>query len=890
MTKRKPQGNAQDASTGPYSDQALATRERQVPEQEKDEVKKILARIGRAKQLQDTYNNTILPRLRRLQSGAYKSDSEESQVRTNLIFATQATLLPHTYAKNPEIAVTPTESVSDKGYEAVDKFCKTAQIAINRFLVEEAKLKPRVKSNIRSAMATSVGWLKLSFQHSLTAGDPLILRRAQDMQDNLRRVEYLIQKSAAELDPVKLNQQREELKSALKGLLDNQEVKTFKGFALDRVMSEDIFILDESIKEFDEYVDARAMAHRIWMSDEEFERTFGFGVPVSATKYAQPAANANSMEAGATPTTPASSDANAECFRAVYEVWDREANVVYVVCEGMHEYCRPPAAVKHASERWYPFFCLGFNVVEGRWRPLADTELLEKLQEEYNRTRYLFAEARKEAIPTWVFRKAGGLTEEDIEALKNRKSRRFIGVEGNPSVPIKQDIDSFPGVVIDPVAYDVTLIRNDMDMMVGLSDASRSNLIQAKTATEAEIMKQALMTRVAERQDANEDMIGDIALSVLQIALRAFSAQEIGELCGEGAAEAWPKEDLTVDTIFRKVRVMVKAGSSGKPNIMKERESWAQVMPIIQKAAEQVYQFRTVGQFDLANSAIELLRETLQRFDEKIDVERFVPKQEVDDKGQPVNDPRNQAMQQVQQMQQQMQELQQQFQQCQQELQQCQMDLKVEKQGNDVRKSEAEAKAAVEVARETSKAQRDEQLFAQKHQKDMDALAAKEQRERADDEAKSAREVADIEAQGRIDAEKEAAQAAIRSAELNAKLRESTFNAAVSAASTIMAKRMEPKPGKDGAVVKGEDLSPKEIGDGIVVIVTSIMSAVPQFEGAAMQQSEAGAAERMVGSVVEAVKAMQAAMSRPRGGMRIVVGDDGMPTGMVPADAPETMQ
>ena len=606
--------------------QIASDEEREVPQAEKDVVGKLLSEIDRAKTIRKKFDTESLPKLRRYVWGTH--DSDANKTRTNLIFATIATLLPHIYAKNPEISVAPTEAVGKDEYKQIKEFCKTAQVMLNNLFIEEGQLKRRMKSNARAAMTTSVGWIKMSFQESLS-GDPIIVRRANDVQDNLRRIEYLVSCSKVETDTTKLNQQREELANQLTAMMDSPEMKVYKGLVLDRVKTEDVFILDESIVEFDDYVSAKKLDHRIYMTDEEYYETFGHKVPKGAAQYGQPAPGELADETGQ--KIEIGGDASKASYRAVHEVWDRTSNTICCVCEGCAGYARAPYVLKPAAERWYSFFALGFNIVEGRWRPLSDVELLRQLQDEYNTTRFLFAETRKESIPTRVFRKSGNLTEEDIKALTERKARDWIGVEGNPSQPLENDIMQLDGIKIDPAAFDVTIIRNDMDMLVGLSDASRSNLIQAKTATEAEIMRQALMTRVAERQDTIEDLTSEMASAALQIFLQKFKLDEVKQIVGEGAV--WP--ELSIEETFRKVRVSVRAGSTGKPNILKERESWAAIMPIINDTITQVMELRAAGQFDLANSKIELLKETLTRYDEKIDVDRFIPEQEMDENGQP---------------------------------------------------------------------------------------------------------------------------------------------------------------------------------------------------------------------------------------------------------------
>lgn len=705
--------------------------EREVPEQEKDAVKKLLGEIDRAKTLSKTFHEKTLPTLRKYswgtKSGA-EGDNSETTARTNLIFATMATLLPHIYAKNPEIAVAPTEAVGKDEYQNIKEFCKSAQVMLNNLFIEEGKLKRRQKSNARSAMATSVGWIKMSFQKSL-AGDPLILRRANDIQDNLRRVEYLVNCAKKETDTSKLNQHKAELEQQLQSLTNSPEMKVFKGFALDRVKTEDIFILDESIVEFDDYVTAKKIAHRVWMTDEEYHETFGHDVPKGSAQYGQPAAGTVEDETGAKVQFGDGAKCN---YRAVFEVWDRTSNTICCVCEGSAGYAKPPYVLKPASERWYSFFALGFNIVEGRWRPLSDVELLMRLQDEYNTTRYLFAETRKESIPTRVFRKAGNLTEDDIKSLKDRRTREWIGVEGNPTVPLNQDIMQLEGIAIDPAAFDVTIIRNDMDMMVGLSDASRANLMEAKTATEAEIMRQALMTRVAERQDTIEDLTAEMAIAALEIMLQEFNLDEVKQIVGEGAV--WPEMDI--ERIFRKVRVSVRAGSTGKPNVLKERESWATIMPIINETITQVMELRAAGQFDLANSKIELLKETLIRYDEKIDVDRFVPKQDLDEQGQPVA--QQNALAKAAQMQEEFIALQEDHKKLKEELQKSQA-------GEQAKVAQTEANALLARAKQSSDEtlQRDEILSKERAaQAEGERKAALERERLAAEDAKHQREMA----------------------------------------------------------------------------------------------------------------------------------------------------
>ncbi len=670
-----------------------------VSAEEQAHCRSLLERIDRAGQARKDYDEKTLPRLRQIAYGiksANEADASEAAlsqagmatVRTNLVFATMATLLPHIYARNPEIAVTPVESVGDGEYDKIKAFCETAQALLNRCFVEEGKLKKRMKANIRAAMTTSVGWLKMGWQEQYS-GDPLLVRRINDIQDNLARIEATNSQLKASTDLEEQQRLRQELINQRDGVLQSEELKVFKGFVIDRCRTEDVRILDEDVVEFEDYENAGELAMGVYMSDSEYRARYG-RKPWKGSKHFPPA-RISGLEHDMGPDGNREAQRGGtgkEAYRRVWEIWSMRDGRVYTICEGAHAYAREPYVPSAMPKRWHALYALGFNIVEGRWRPISDVELLLHLQEEYNHTRYLYAEARKEAIPVRVYRKGGELEEDEIDALAHRKARGWYGVSGNPATPVNNDIMQLDGITIDPAAYDVTLIRNDMDMMVGLSDASRASLIQAKTATEAQIMAQSLANRVAERQDAIEDMVSEMAEAALQIMLQKFTLIEVREIVGEGAE--WPER--ADPEIWHQIRVKVRAGSSGKPNQAKEREDWAAIMPALKEGMGQVAELRVAGQPDMANAQIELLKETLRRFDERLDIDRFIPRQA----GQGGEQDTAQLMQQLQEMQAQMAQLQEAYQQCQADLERAKMQEQAKLAEIENKRAADEAKAAAD--------------------------------------------------------------------------------------------------------------------------------------------------------------------------------------------------
>lgn len=694
---------------------------------EQDVVKAWLKRVERAEEKQDrkTWRDD-LKRLRRYERGVQTVDDKKS--RTNMIFATLAAQMPKLYAKNPAIAVQPTDAVGKDEMAKVKRFAETAEKVIRNMLVEEGKLKRRAKANIRSTCVTSFGALKVIYQKEYR-GDPIAVKRIEDTQDNLARVEALVEQIKKEEDLSKLAEKRDALKANLQALSAGNEVSIFKGFTVDRMKSEDFLILDDNVDEFDKYVEADALGHPIWMTVGDARTLFNME-PKGATRYGRPRPE-NETKVDDTPAD--------DQFICVIEIWDKKNGVVRTVAKGMNRWLREPYAPRNVPQRWYPFYLLGFNITEGEWRPLSDVEMLVGLQEEYDRTRQNYADAREKATPVLIFRKAGELTETDVKNITDRKNKDTIGVEGNPATPLTQDLMWFAGAPVDPAAYDVSLIRNEMDLVVGLADTGRANLIQPKTATEAELLAEAMQSRMSERRDTNEDMLSEMAEACLEVALRDLTLDEVKQIAGPEAE--WPETPDSVDVIFRQVKVKVRAGSSGKPNQQKEREQWGQLLPVIKETMVGVAELRAAGNYDMAEAQIELVRETLRRYDENLDLDAIIPPTEKDENGKPLA--HQQAAMELVQCKEQLQACQEELAKCQQELQKAQAGEQSKINQANLDSQAADAEAARKAAEAAAQAQRDHEA-AQAEAARANALSIAQENAKAEqariDEARAKRE------------------------------------------------------------------------------------------------------------------------------------------------------
>lgn len=564
------------------------------------------------------------------------------QHRANLIHGTITAILPNIYARNPEMSVTPQHAGRD-----LKLLCQTIEKVTNRQLVG-AKLKKRAKAAVRAALTCTFGAVKAMYQRDIKS-DPFIKARIQDTQDNIARIDALLLKIE---DPeARADQElaKAELAETLKGLEENVEVVAAEGMVLDRILTEHI-LLDTSLAEFEDYPDSDWMIQIIPMKKSIAEGVYGYKLD-GAKAYKQPGtegSNSGRLYSGENGT-------DGDCQICILEIWDKHSQRVYTTAEGLHFWLKEPFSPSRVGERWYPFFLLPFQLVDGTVMGPSLVDLTAKLQKEHNDTREKENQHREMIKPGWI---ADSSTNE--KSLKRYTDSvlgevTLVDAEGRP---LNQVIVPKQHPVIDPSMYDTSKVRFDWEQVSGMQDAARSSVVNPKTATEASIMQQSLSGRVSEFRDQVEDFLQEISQYTAQILLQELTPHQVERIMGPhrmapmtqqvpdpltGTATEMPVPDpatgqpimvvaepaydwpqLSKDEVFDLVQLQIRAGTTGEPDKMEQQEIWIKLMPVIQPLIQEIMKLQLQG---IDASALEaLLRETVARFDDRLDVDTIMPK------------------------------------------------------------------------------------------------------------------------------------------------------------------------------------------------------------------------------------------------------------------------
>lgn len=552
---------------------------------------------------------------RRILSGKPEDPDTHSEflVDAPLLQSVIETTLANVYANDPDVSATPSEAVSEARYEHVKAFGKTLQVVLSRQF-KDSGLKAAIKRQAMSAMTNGVGWVKPMLQLEKRR-DPVILRRISDVQDNLSRIEAL---SAAVEDPAgcgDIDVKRAELADQLRALQDQVEIQVARGTVCDYLRADDVQV-DMECAELADYLSANWIAQRAFMSPDEAVERFGCDKDALAgAKMYTKRADGDGYAAA--------TNLNAKAEVAVWEVWDRLASTVHTLAEGCIDYLRAPYSPNPVSRRFYPFFCLAFHWLDDERWPRSDVDLGRKLQEEASRALSNFAEHRRRVRPKIIFNR-GLMSDTDADKIANGENLEMVGIDPtDPGSDISRSlfVPNYPQV--DPGLYDITPYRQALEELFGLSETRRGGVIKTKTLGEAEMVEQGSETRMDWRREAVEVELTEIAQYLAELVLQAMPIEEAQRYAGADAM--WPQ--LSKDDIYALLSVSVRAGSSGKPNTRSEQEAWSTLLPLIDKTITEIAGLLSNPlTVPLANVKIELLKETVRRLDDRIDVTRFIPK------------------------------------------------------------------------------------------------------------------------------------------------------------------------------------------------------------------------------------------------------------------------
>ncbi|KKM87923.1 hypothetical protein LCGC14_1263980, partial [marine sediment metagenome] len=433
-------------------------------------------------------------------------------------------------------------------------------------------------------------------------------------------------------DEDEINALIKESELLMASLTEKLEVVFRRGLAVDFVRGEDMQVsLD--VGEISDYLSANWVANQMFIQQDEapmmFPRLESEDLKTAKIFYQRKdkkdasAANVTDSDAEKyTPATQTSDGAEDEVkFIRVVELWDKRDNHIKTMIDGVNRWARLPYQPPYASTRFYPYFELALFEVDGDRHPQSLTGRLVKLQEEYSSARSNGRLARERSVPGIIF-DAQKITPDDIKKIERSVTQEYVGVNPIGGDDIRKAFAEKPVGQYDPRIYDTTPSVKDMEVMAGVQEALSQGISRTKTATEANIEQTGFASRTGADRDTEEDVLTDLAQYTAELSMQALPYNYVVKIAGKLAF--WP-EGLPFEEVVTMVNVEIEGGTTGKPNKQAEQQSWATVMPLIRETIIVIQQAFATGNVPLAEALQELLRETLQRMDDRVNLDRFIP-------------------------------------------------------------------------------------------------------------------------------------------------------------------------------------------------------------------------------------------------------------------------
>lgn len=545
-------------------------------------------------------------------------------------------LTSYLYARDPEPAVQPAESVGSSRVKVAKQVGRTLEIVITS-LWKKGRLKHAADAMVRSGLSIGIGWIKAAW-HRETERDPTTDQRIADLRAKLEALSLmeteLAEGNAANPDLLKAQyeQQMQTLEAQVEHIIYN-------GLVFDFVRGEDIQV-SMDVATLKDYAISPWIAHRTFMPYDKAQATFPdlrdelgkaeayYHVkrqcePNAGFSAADGVVDEHDAEAFRSATAAGQGADSGPRYICIWEIWDLTTGLVHTITPGLRRNLRQPYTPDQRSTRFYPFFQWAPLWVDGERHPQSLVDRSRALLDEYNRTRTNYREHRRRAIPKLGFDR-GAVEPEDAVKLEGAGIGEMVGLDlkgqptGNVLFPIQYN-------QIDAALYDTGPIRAELELIWGIQEALASSIQTAKTATEADIQQQGTEARLGYSRDSLDDVLSEMAQYTAELAMSpaGLSPDEVTDIAGPEAL--WFNAPLP-ELVSALLSVGIRAGSSGRPASNLRRQQWGAILPQLQEAVISIGQMRGASPLDIANSLEQLMVETIERTgDTSIDAYSFIP-------------------------------------------------------------------------------------------------------------------------------------------------------------------------------------------------------------------------------------------------------------------------
>lgn len=557
----------------------------------------------------------------------------------NLIGSFIDILVSFLYAQNPDISVRPSEKVGMQPDKDASDFAATAELVASR-LWRDGKLKKTKKKTVRSALTVGQGWKK-ALIYTDKRPCPQVEKDILTQQGLMETLEAQKSDLGSQVSPpADIDAAREAIKLTLTGLQAKEAAAYQTGECFDFIRAEDMQVsLD--VSDVTDYLDADWCSNDLYipraslkakfprLSDEDIVSAAAYHQrpPTDKDTTKETVGQMGDMDAqGAFQKGSGSAHTGTGVksleFVKVVEMWRKCQGIVVTMIDGVKKWAADPYPPPQAVTRFYPYFLDALFEVDGERHPQSLVFRLFKLQDEYSGCRSGQRLVRARSIPGVLFNR-GGLSPEDANKIVGSTEQELIGLQPtDTNTPLQNLFAAKPIGAYNEALYSTAPITSDMERISGVQEALQAGVsTQPKTATEAHIQQTGFASRTNADRDTIEDVLTDLAHYTIEGAIQEMRPPQAQRIAGTNAF--WPY-GMDVQDILTLVEIDIDAGSTGKPDNRLAAQNWSTILPMLEQLIVKVRGL-SITDPPLAAALENLVRETLKRLDDRLDISEFIP-------------------------------------------------------------------------------------------------------------------------------------------------------------------------------------------------------------------------------------------------------------------------
>lgn len=403
-----------------------------------------------------------------------------------------------------------------------------------------------------------------------------------------------------------------------------------EGIVLDWLSATSVLV-DRNCKCLKEFIGAHRIAHEILMTVAECETKYGVSLRDSGARLYRESGDGWSAE-DRTDYENDDGSPNGNKFSqqkvCVWQIEDKDTGLCYVICDGVKDFLREPAANSPSVNRFWSIVPITFNAQEVEQNdpeedttiyPRSDVRLMMPMQINVNQAGEEKRKHRAANRPYWVgvkskFVSSAGVS--DLEKLaRPRQAHDVLMMENlQPGERIEDYLQAGPKQPFDENLYDTGADTQAMMLATGLQASDMGEQRPDEKATGQNIAAQARATSESSNIDDLNFAFSTMAQMCWEMLIQEMPASTVRQLIGRGAV--WP--ELNREEIADAIYFKIEAGSMGQPNQAAELQK-------IQVLAPQIQQMLQA----MGKSPEPLLKLVIKTWDANIDLDELLQNPQV---------------------------------------------------------------------------------------------------------------------------------------------------------------------------------------------------------------------------------------------------------------------